>query len=45
MLASALPRAVVRGARPRWVEQCQVAIGGVGLACALGAFAVLLAAA
>jgi hypothetical protein len=45
MLASTLPRAVVGSPRPRWVEQSQVAVGGIGLACALGAFAVLLAAA
>jgi hypothetical protein len=44
MLASTLPQAVAWN-RPRWVEQGQVAVGGLGLACALGSFAVLLAAA
>jgi hypothetical protein len=45
MLASTLPRALAESRRPRWLEQGQVAVGGIGLACALVAFAVLLAAA
>ncbi|HEU0336422.1 MAG TPA: hypothetical protein VFR43_07695, partial [Gaiellaceae bacterium] len=45
MLVSTLPRVVAGSQAPRWVGQSQVAVGGIGLACALGAFAVMLAAA